>query len=382
MALNGYEIGIQRKIKPADHIQSMADKIQDTVVTKHPLNSDTPSGENSREGTLKRHVNKSSDKIYKYLENNVPAISTPQNTGQQIINNNLHAPIPPPLPTTPIPSLQAHSTPIIHALNAIPIPNTYYESKVEQDGKLENSHGLSNEKPINGDSSSDSKDKIDHGFVNNILKKKEIEKAPFLKDINTTAHKLVNNSASLKEDRDNKSNISNNYSRRKLFENNEPSAERCLNQEYNKTHNNICDTYLKKNNIIDKSVNKENVHDSGKKKDNDSQSLLHNLQDNSLYSLKSKIITNQNGGSDNELRDDNNSKTLADSNDTKFNTSIEKDDTNDVVVRRRDRKNKRNNDDGRRDSRIIARPLSTMTSTDVSEGQYPVCHKCDKAITR
>lgn len=34
-----FEIGIQRKIKPGDHISNMASKIKDTVVMKHPLNN-------------------------------------------------------------------------------------------------------------------------------------------------------------------------------------------------------------------------------------------------------------------------------------------------------------------------------------------------------
>ncbi|XP_077285691.1 Z band alternatively spliced PDZ-motif protein 52 isoform X2 [Arctopsyche grandis] len=36
-----FEIGIQRKIKPGDHISNMASKIKDTVVMKHPLNNST-----------------------------------------------------------------------------------------------------------------------------------------------------------------------------------------------------------------------------------------------------------------------------------------------------------------------------------------------------
>lgn len=36
-----YEIGIQRKIKPGDHISNMANIIKDTVIMKHPLNNTT-----------------------------------------------------------------------------------------------------------------------------------------------------------------------------------------------------------------------------------------------------------------------------------------------------------------------------------------------------
>lgn len=34
-----YEIGIQRKIKPGDHISNMANIIKDTIIMKHPLNN-------------------------------------------------------------------------------------------------------------------------------------------------------------------------------------------------------------------------------------------------------------------------------------------------------------------------------------------------------
>ncbi|XP_045764793.1 PDZ and LIM domain protein Zasp isoform X5 [Maniola jurtina] len=382
MALNGYEIGIQRKIKPADHIQSMADKIQDTVVTKHPLNSDSvPSGENSRESTLKRPLNKNVDKGYKSLDTSILNTVNHLTGNDSIICGNSHTPIPPPLPTTPVPTFQAHSTPIANILNNIAAKSPDYNLKLNNTiNKYETPLLQSNiEKSQNGGySSSDdsSKDKSECNF--NTLKKIGSEKATIFNE-NNTPYQDAKKSELISD-----INFSNTLSKRKLFERNDAVNESSISENnfkmFDKINNSVPEKdHARKYNSSENSM--EDIKSSVYQEEN-TKKLPNSLFDNTIYTYKSgksngigeKIINNKNEHATEHIE---HIKETSNSN----HDSDNKVDSEEIVVRRRDKKNFRN-DDGRRDSHIIARPLSTMTSVDVADGQYPVCHICDKAITR
>lgn len=375
MALNGYEIGIQRKIKPADHIQSMANKIQDTVVTKHPLNSDTvPSENNSRENTLRRPLNKNFDDLCKTPDNN---LNNAKNIATSVLSvdiNDVYPPVPPPIPTTPIPTFDMPST-------YVSITPTPQSQKKQTDYPLKNSdsnlltlsilQSLNNtEKSPNGSGYSSNEDmnkdksEVNISNGNTLRKKSNFEKSSFLDGIN--AHNLDIYKSELKTD----NNFSNTLNKRKIFEKHDDlnSSDEAI-KNGNKSNDSWSE--LNQSNILRKSsispdggkTNMNNDEENGKR-------LPSNLYDNTLYAFKSpramKIASSEN-----------------DTNDIHNNVSELKSDNTETetVVRRREKK-KCVNDDGRRDSHIITRPLSTMTSVDVEEGQYPVCHICNKAITR
>lgn len=369
MALNGYEIGIQRKIKPADHIQSMADKIQDTIVTKHPLNADNiPSGESSRENTLKRPVHKNVDKtLLKSLENNIPSTSSGKIFfASQEINSKLkngHAPEPPPLPTTPVPTFQAHSTPITNILNNIATKSLDFAPKSNNHNTNDNLL-MTVEKPLNGIYSNSEEfyiDKSDCINYANGLKKK----TGYQEEINPEVP-----------------NYSNTLNKRKLFERSDALNDSIYSENNCKFSESINNSVSKKDHVrkdkefdnIDFAESCENVKSH---QDDILKKISNNLHDNTMYTYKSPQRSgDMKINSKHEIENGTDATNGAHS-------SIDNEDkeNSEIVVRRRDKKNIRNND-GRRDSHIIARPLSTMTSVDVSEGQYPICHKCDKAITR
>lgn len=363
MALNGYEIGIQRKIKPGDHIQTMADKIQDTVVTKHPLNVDNMSDENSRDSNLIHPKN--IDKVYKAPDPSI--ISIGDKIKETIMNNhpasavNGNAPLsppPPPLPCSPIPTFNSNSTPKRHCEFISKNLNNFDKSY----------HGS------DYSSSEDSnKDKSETNCSDTIRKRKGLE-ASFLNGMNNSTYDNKPPEAKFE------TNFSNTLNKRKIFEKETPK--------------NLNSTLEYKSKIGDKSNNlhepwnKSNIFEKSKDEiintslcQNDEQlskkGLANNLHDNTLYTYKS-TITEKNDQSNTNIRSD-----TTDSKDTKEleNENRDDEDTDEVVVQRRQKKCTRN-DDGRRDSHIIARPLSTMTAADVADGLYPVCHKCDKAIKR
>lgn len=369
MALNGYEIGIQRKIKPADHIQSMADKIQDTVVTKHPLNANdsTGSGENSRENTLKRPVQKNFDKtLIKSLENNMP--SPPSGNyflANQQINaniNNGHTPVPPPLPTTPVPTFQAQSTPITNILNNIATKNLDFAPKTNNHYTNDNL-SVTSEKSLNGVYSSSEEsytDKSDSNNYTNSLRKK----------------------TGYQEEKSVANNYSNTLSKRKLFERSDALNDSIYTESNCKLSDNINNSVSGKDHKRkDKEIGNIEISENCKNvkpcQDDILKKLPNNLHDNTIYTYKS-AKSNGDIKLNNKEKIDNG---IDFANDSHKSIDNEDKESSEVLVRRREKKNIRN-DDGRRDSHIIARPLSTMTSVDVSEGQYPICHKCDKAITR
>ncbi|XP_045493678.1 PDZ and LIM domain protein Zasp isoform X1 [Colias croceus] len=361
MALNGYEIGIQRKIKPADHIQSMADRIQDTIVTNHPLNSEnTSSGENSRDNTLKRPSAKVTDRVFKQAEINLPLLNA-----SKVNSSNGEAPLPPPLPTTPIP--------VFHSRNAMKNSMTTEDSVLLQITK----DLTPGEKVQNGNmylSCEDSKkDKVDNIYTNSLHQRSNYNKSAFLND--SPSFEIHKSDAKIE------SNFSNTMSKRKLFERSDAindtnfsTDNSYLQYKHNDTNINISD----KNNIYNKTGNKTNNKiinsvENGKEKSSEgtdeSQNISCNLYDNTLYTYKNAKTEN----------DISNGQSL--NNDDYLNRiNTNKDNTEETVVRRREKKNIKK-DDGRRDSHIIARPLSTMTSLDVADGHY-ICHVCDKAITR
>ncbi|CAH2107490.1 unnamed protein product [Euphydryas editha] len=373
MALNGYEIGIQRKIKPADHIQSMADKIQDTVVTKHPLNTDTSApGDGSNENTLKRPLNKSFDKSFKLLENNVH--SSPSGHVYNLAHhtnvhsNNTNAPVPPPLPTTPVPTFQSYNLPITNILNNIATKNTDSSLK-DNDINIHDMPITNKENCQNGgySSSDDSnKDKYEKSCNSNSFKNKLPSKDTFTSDAKSEI------------------NYSNTLTKKKLFERPDASNESILTDTIYKVSDKNYNSNSNKDYLNKNHTNNDVINDNLKNTTNQDEvvkKLSNNLHDNTLYTYKSVKSNGTNFINDNNIN--NKTGNLNEKVET-CNTTEDvegKDDSEEVVVRRREKKNIRN-DDGRRDSHIIARPLSTMTSVDVAEGQYPICHICDKAITR
>ncbi|XP_045486570.1 PDZ and LIM domain protein Zasp isoform X2 [Pieris rapae] len=354
MALNGYEIGIQRKIKPADHIQSMADRIQDTIVTKHPLNNsdNLTSGESSRDNTLTRPSKKVPERGFKH------EISPVHNTlSAKFMNNGDDAPIPPPLPTTPIPIFSHHNSTII---NDTVIKPTFNHSE-----KLQNGNGYL--------SAEESKqNKMENNSINTLK-----QKTGFNKSFESTPN-YENNKNDTKLD----NTFSNTMSKRKLFERSDAINDTFSSLDYNTINNankisernGSSNLITNKNNINKPLGNAENGKDFMKSLGGtDNTRILNNsLHDNSLYTY-SKSPKNEN--IHNNVHETNGHDHL-DSNNPKYS----KNETEEVVVRRREKKNVKK-DDGRRDSHIIARPLSKMTSADASDGQY-ICHVCDKAITR
>lgn len=388
MALNGYEIGIQRKIKPADHIQSMAEKIQDTVVTKHPLNSDSiSSGESSRENTLRRPLPKNFERGYNTMDSIQSigdkikdTIMSKHPASANFTNGNSSMPPPPPLPTSPIPTFNVHSTPIVTTS-----VNTNTKKQTDTPKNLNHNFGpesqiqltINKEKPYNssGYSSSDdsNKEKSDDSYTNTFQKKNGLEKA-FLVGMNT------NSIQDYKPDKTIDTNYSNTLSKRNIFEKMEANNGSNTNiEKINKTHdfrNNILSetNTLKKPSMFEKATKTENGKNiTNDEEDGNKQILPNNLHDCSLYTFK----TNGTNGNLNLNQEHENNFGKA--------SHIEKENRDnpdsEVVVRRRQKKVDRN-DEGRRDSCLIARPKSTMTSVDVADGNYPICHKCDKAITR
>lgn len=367
MALNGYEIGIQRKIKPGDHIQTMADKIQDTVVTKHPLNADNVSSEeNSRDNTLKRPIiNTNIDKVYKAPDPSIISIGDkiketlminhPANT---LNGNKQFSPPPPPLPSSPIPSLNTLSTPKKQS-------DFIIKNNTPNLNGFEKSHYSENEYSSSDDSN---KDKPENNNSDTLQKKKFVEKASFLNGMNKTND--------TKPETNFETSFSNTLNKRKMFERDtlkSPVSPLDNNRskvgvKFNNKSNN--DTW-NKNNAVEKT--KQDIIDTVLNQST-KKGLSNDLQDNTLYSYKS--ISPESNGLANISKSD-----LIDNKDIKYPVNDFEDNDEEVVVTRRQKKCTRN-DDGRRDSHIIARPLSTMTSTDAVDGLYPVCHKCDKAIKR
>lgn len=449
MALNGYEIGIQRKIKPADHIQSMADKIQDTVVTKHPMNSDNlSSGENSRENTLRRAPNANIDRVYKAPDPSIVSIG--DKIKETILSNhpaNTHmnnVPMPPPIPNSPIPTFNVHSTPIGQPLHTklqkkpsdfIPKNLSSSFSSLNNGDKSHSGSGYS--------SSEDSyKDKSEGYYSDTLRKKAGVEKTSFLKGINISsdikqADSIFDNSYSntlTKRklfEKDTSNGISNSENGTKLRDKSYSSTpdnkvwnkannnfeKSSLNESesktdskvWNKTNNfekltvNESDSKIwnRENNFEKSTVNEQADSKTDSKvwtktnnfivneplKNNQAQqdevtknNLPNNLYDNSLYTYKSSKPELNGESLKNVPVEKIENKTSKD-----FDKDSEDNAETETVVRRRQKKCVRN-DDGRRDSHIIARPLSTMTSGtagDMTDGLYPpICHKCDKTITR
>ncbi|KOB66281.1 putative adaptor protein enigma [Operophtera brumata] len=374
MALNGYEIGIQRKIKPGDHIQTMADKIQDTIVTKHPLNADNvSSGENSRDSTLRRPINTNIDKVYKAPDPSIISIGDKIketimiNHPATTMNGNTSlasSPPPPPIPCSPIPTLNVHSTPkkqcdFISKNNII--------SNINNFDKSHNGSDYSSSEDSN-------KDKSETNYSDTLTKSKDLEKSSFLNVMNNSTNDTKLSEAKFK------TNFSNTLNKRKIFERDAPKNTYSSSDNRSKIDdkfNNMHDTLRKRNSF---EISKDQIINTALNQNDDQLSKkvqANNLQDNTLYTYKPTTT---------EINDQSNTNLYSDtinSKDTKDDVNEEHNDenTDEVVVKRRQKKCSRN-DDGRRDSHIITRPLSTMTAADVADGLYPVCHKCDKAIKR
>lgn len=413
MALNGYEIGIQRKIKPAEHIQSMADKIQDTVVTKHPLNTDCmqddlSSGESSRDSTLRRSLNKIVDRSIKVPETLINFSEKYKDIGaSNNFNNSLNksnapnppplpkspipsqlpkssvmaecfdSPIPPPIPKTPIPVFSAHSTPLSRPNNntkkITELSDKQFGTNYDRNSQVERYV----ENSLNGSDYSSSEDSYKEKLEStNTLRKIQIFEKPAL------LNEIEVNQESKRYEQKSDNNYSNTLSKRLLFEKKEALNESCISTDNNykdKNKENFIEsisTKLTSNEQLFNSVekNKKNNADENKNKD-----LPYDLQDNTMYSYKP--IINDIHNSIPIINDKMDSTTLHKNTELNCETYKEENSQPDEPVKLRQKKINRN-DDGKRDSHIIARPLSTMTSVDVADGLYPVCHKCDKAITR
>lgn len=442
IALNGYEIGIQRRIKPADHIQSMANKIQDTIVTKHPLNAESlSSGDSSREGTLRRTPAKqvdrfkAADSIHSIGNKIKEAVLSNYPMATNTMNDNI--PVPPPIPNSPIPTLKSYNTTVPPPLPNTPVPyltdngtpsvpipdtpmptfeahSTYIppvskapttKFKAQSTPLLQAAgNGMIKHPDIPKDSSEfpqvaevsnilnktsaynsnsivcekdmirkddHSKDyNVENGFKNTLRKKNIFEKPSHNTETNGNILEIeeikVNN------------NYSNTMNKRNIFENRDSK---------NGVKKNSFDEINKY--VPDKSNKSSSNHDTEivtqiiKQERRDTHPVLpNNLHDNSLYQLKPVKVNGTTGTTNGFYGEYNNDKQINMTNGLVYNFEA-KDDISEpeLVVKRREKKTDRNND-GRRDSHIIARPLSTMTSVDVTDGLYPVCHKCDKPITR
>ncbi|XP_050670589.1 PDZ and LIM domain protein Zasp isoform X2 [Leptidea sinapis] len=374
MALNGYEIGIQRKIKPAEHIQSMADRIQDTVVTKHPLNADTPPIECSRENTIKRSPIKLVDKESKYADS-IPNSSllisqTLAAQAGKASNSQDYAPLPPPLPTTPVPTFIVNT----NLTNGNMTPNSKHNAE-----KVFNGNGYLNREEENG-----YRGAIDINSPNYEVKYKMGSPKSYKEEINTSSNNICNDDIKY-------NTYSNTQNKKKFFEKkdnfndfNSSLENRTLNHKFSD------DLHERKHqpntNSSHINVNKPYHTLNGRKlpknsdSDEDFKSLPNNIHDNSLYTYKpvNKVINNDNH---NNFTHVNEAKGNAPHVDKGSENNEIENKSDETIVKRREKKNLRK-DDGKRDSHIIARPLSTMTSVDVTDGHYPVCHICDKAITR
>ncbi|GBP41346.1 PDZ and LIM domain protein Zasp [Eumeta japonica] len=440
MALNGYEIGIQRKTKPADHIQFMADKIQDTVVTNHPLNCDgLTSTESSRENTLKRSA-KPLDRGYKVNDNiqnigdriketivsnhpisnfgngNAPvpppipssplpvynfrntsnnSINTMNNSSRRMVddhssfskgsprispNNSLsdmsddNIPIPPPIPTTPIPTSNAHGAPIkiLDDITDSVIPVANKQESRPQFGFGKENYGNGNLNRYNEECKRNEK-KFDDNNKNGSTKNYIFEKPTGLND--------HDDGTKLDVYKPEYNNFSNTLKKKNMFEklgalNGGTTTNESTKKIMEKNVVNNFNNHSARNNT-DKYNTISTTRDEIVKGDISKSNLPSNLYDNTIYHFKQ--MSNGSDGMDTKDTAKNGHDTIKSEmiQEERQNT---KEDTEEVVVRRREKKLNRN--DGRRDSHIVARPLSTMTSTDVADGIYPVCHKCDKAITR
>lgn len=377
MALNGYEIGIQRKIKPADHIQSMAEKIQDTVVTKHPLNSDnTTSSDSSRENTLNKSMNKT-DKSYKICDsiNNIgdKIKDTIRNNHPATANfTNGNIPVPPPIPTTPVPSLDTYSTQFNQT------SKKYNENNTNASRKFSNLvfdhlEATYNSEPmvyLNG---------CDNEKINDDSNKNKTENFSIL-DKTIDSFNVINNSQNTSTP-NNKIDVnhSNTLSKRNIF-------EKRIEESYNNNTNKSSDK-LYRNGINTTNTTKEKSMDSVL--ESKVNNILQSSKQNDDKSYKNNLPNNYSDNTLYHFTQEKNNKEMMEKQDISKNASNEnnlsnagKDNAeNDFIVKRRQKKTDTTND-GRRDSHIIARPLSTMKSEDVADGLYPVCHKCDKAITR
>lgn len=441
MALNGYEIGVQRKIKPADHIQSMADKIQDTVVTKHPLNTDSlSSGDSSRESTLRRPINNTFERTYKpdntiqcigdkikdtllinhptnFTNGNAPVpppmnfgdkskdnsnqnmpvvhnsngippppppMATPEKLNDTSIKNystpikNNNAPVPPPIPNTPIPTFNIRTSPTGQLLDMLDSKSPLYYESIGTNLSDKSQISENTTKRLNGTNSYNNieKEKVENNFLNTLRKKDSNEKSSFLNGLN-------------KQDTykpDQYVDSKNKYilGKRKSFDKDTTTNDTngCTGHntviQKEKIDNIVPDTNtLKKASMFEKISNEKS---NNQFHDDQTPKLDVHLYDNSLYTLKP---VKANGANNVTPRNWNISDDVETVEEKTLSNNEEKQNDNDidVVVKRRQKRNDRNAD-GRRDSHIIARPQSTMTSADVADGLLPVCNICDKTITR
>ncbi|XP_073951174.1 Z band alternatively spliced PDZ-motif protein 52 isoform X4 [Choristoneura fumiferana] len=441
MALNGYEIGVQRKIKPADHIQSMADKIQDTVVTKHPLNTDSlSSGDSSRENTLRRPINNTFERTYKpdnniqcigdkikdtllinhptnftsgnapvpppmnfgdklkdhsnqsmpvvHNSNGVPPPPPPMGTLEKLndssiknystpIKNN-NAPVPPPIPNTPIPTFNIRTSPTGQLLDMLDSKSPLYCESVGTNLSDKSQISDNTNKRLNGTNGFNNvqKEKVENNFLSTLRKKDANEKSSFLNGSN----KQDTYKSEQYVDSKNKYILG----KRKSFEKDILSNETngCTGHvatQKEKIDNIVPDTNtLKKANLFEKISNEKSTNQFH---DDQTPKIDVNLYDNSLYTLKPVKANGTNNVTPRNWNISDDVETVEEKTALSNNEEKQNDNDSDVVVKRRQKRNDRNAD-GRRDSHIIARPQSTMTSADVADGLLPVCHICDKTITR
>lgn len=434
MALNGYEIGIQRKIKPANHIQSMAEKIQDTVVTKHPLNVESVSSpDSSRENTLNRAFNKTMDNGFKY-NNSITSIG--DKIKDTIINNhpatvsftNGSVPVPPPIPTTPIPIFNAHSTPVTNSYvvknqseDKAPLSKKLFSNfvsdnldtsvsydynginnkNINESNNLTVKHDniINNTSQINNifDKSTESINKTNNSFD----KSNESNKSYSIFDqsgdyVNKTRNMFDKSNDSLNNiDKkfgskvDQKSDtFSNTLSKRNMFEKRIEASDQkqeAIAKPLEKNNWN-CFDQIKKSQIEKPQFMKEFKNGNGTSVHSDNTNTLkkphlpNKLYDNTLYHFRNERSNGENEATNTTEVSKN--ETLGENTNIVDNKNTETEQTGSEFVVKRRQKNNENRNDGRRDSHIVARPLSTMKSEDVADGLYPVCHQCDKAITR
>lgn len=328
-AFNGtYEIGIQRKIKPGDHIANMANKIKETVVLKHPLqnSNDVPisinndaikfskfsSGINSTNSLNSRTDSSNARSTFLNQGHPLPAAVAPQ-----AIIGNMSGNIPPPPPP---PKFKVGSvSPVQSPLSPVQPSHASSPSLSQSSSPMTSLSGSGSLSPVyerqyhNNDISDIPPRQLTSALLNKLIKKDlengkfdgEKKKLPFQKDHHNNLYQ-TNTNGQIKKP---------------IVEPFKP----LINNEFI-------------NNMLKHNTNIEN--------DSPKSTVIPNTE--KFHDTEKKIISNES------------------------------------PVKLRDKKKTASDDQcsGKRDSHVVSRPLSTIASVDVVDGVYPVCNDCNKQITR
>lgn len=330
-AFNGtYEIGIQRKIKPGDHIANMANKIKETVVLKHPMqnSNDLPISTTNEAVKFSKFSNginstnslnsrtDSSNARSTFLNQSHPVPITPQ----AIIGNmSGNIPPPPPPPKFKVGSL----SPVQSSLSPVQPSHASPPSLSQSSSPMTSLSESGSLSPVyerqyhNNDISDIPPRQLTSALLNKLIKKDldngkfdtDKKKLPFPKDHHIHSNLYQTNT--------------NGQIKKPIVEPFKPS----INNEF---------------------INKMVKHHTNLESDSPKSTVISNVE--KFHNTEKKIISNES------------------------------------PVKLRDKKKTESNDQcsGKRDSHVVSRPLSTIASMDVDvvDGVYPICNDCNKQITR